>query len=185
MWRHDCKIRCGECAIEDRNGWALKALEILGVTDIEFNNLPCGRFDQTPIIEINKIIEKSILQFRPDAVFTHASIDANNDHRIVNRATIMATRPSGEHIVDRVFNYEVLSSSEWSFSDVFKPNYFIQLTEDNVDKKWQALQQYNSEMRLYPFPRSELGVKSQAISRGVQSGLMFAEAFELVRGFVR
>lgn len=174
-----------QSAIAERNDWAVEALKVLGVTDIVFNNLPCGRLDQVPIIEINKIIEKSILQFKPDTVFTHSSIDSNNDHRIVNRSTVMATRPCGEHIVDRVFAYEVLSSSEWSYTDAFQPNYFIQLTEDNVNKKWEALQKYNSEMRPFPFPRSNMGVKAQAMGRGTQSSFDFAEAFELIRGFER
>ena len=115
-------------SIKERNSWAVKALDAIGVTDFEFYNLPCGRFDQTPIITINKIIESVIRQFRPDTIFTHSEGDANNDHRIAYRATIMATRPSQENIVNRLFCYEVLSSSEWSYTSSFLPNYFISLT---------------------------------------------------------
>ena len=47
--------------IEKRNSSALKALQFLKVDDLEFNNLPCGRFDQIPIIGkvISKLVSKS------------------------------------------------------------------------------------------------------------------------------
>lgn len=168
-------------AIVRRNQCAIAALKSLGVSDYEFNNLPCGRLDQTPIIEINKIIERAIRSFKPDTVFTHYHGDSNNDHKIVYRSTIMATRPCGEHVVKRVMCYEVLSSSEWSFSYPFSPNYFISLEEHELEAKWQALSLYEEEMRDYPFPRSWEGVKALAVNRGTQCGNFYAEAFHLVR----
>ena len=36
-------------AIKERNLCAQNALKSLGISDYEFNNLPCGRFDQTPM----------------------------------------------------------------------------------------------------------------------------------------
>ena len=55
--------------------------------------------------------------------------DANNDHLIVHNSTIMATRPGAKFFVPKVYAYEVLSSSEWKFTESFKPNYFEQLNE--------------------------------------------------------
>ena len=170
-------------SIRTRNLWATEALRVIGVNDFEFNDLPCGRFDQTPIIVINKIIENVIKNFRPDTVLTHSESDSNNDHRIAHRATIMATRPCGEHVVNRLFCYEVLSSSEWSYTSAFTPNYFVQLTEEQLLAKWSALECYETEMRNYPFPRSWLGVKNLAMKRGMQAGVEFAEAFRLIREF--
>ena len=43
--------------IETRNNYAKDALKVLGVKQVSFYNLPCGRLDSTPIIEINKIID--------------------------------------------------------------------------------------------------------------------------------
>jgi LmbE family N-acetylglucosaminyl deacetylase len=170
-------------AIKIRNSWAINALRVLGVSEYKFCNIPCGRFDQTPIIEINKLIENEICTFQPDTVFTHSEGDSNNDHRIVHRATIMATRPCVEHIVKRLLCYEVLSASEWCYLDTFSPNYFVGIDELDLDKKWAALECYESEMREYPFPRSQKGVFNQAMQRGMQSGRNFAEAFQLVREF--
>jgi LmbE family N-acetylglucosaminyl deacetylase len=170
-------------AIGKRNSSALKALKSLQIKDIEFNNLTCGRLDQEPIIIINKIIEKSIKNFMPDTIFTHSPSDANNDHKIVYNSTIMATRPSQINCVTSLLSYEVLSSSEWAYVDTFKPNYFVELTEKDVDSKWQALSLYASEIKSYPFPRSSDGIKSLAMMRGMQSGFKFAEAFQLIRMF--
>ena len=63
---------------------AVNALKKLGVSDIEFNNLPCGKLDQIPLLEINKIIEKGIDEFKPTMIFTHSASDLNQDHKIIN-----------------------------------------------------------------------------------------------------
>jgi LmbE family N-acetylglucosaminyl deacetylase len=165
--------------IKIRNSYAINALSILGIENYSFNNLPCGRFDQVPLIEINKIIENEILEFSPDTVFTHANCDSNQDHVKVHDATIIATRP-GEK-VKNVFSYEVLSSSEWGFKKAFNPNVFYKLSENNVDEKYESLKQFKSETQSYPHPRSKEGIYSNAVFRGVQSGNKFAEAFELIR----
>ena len=69
-------------AIALRTLQAVKALDLLGIQVYHFNDLPCGRLDQVPIIEINKTIEQAIRMFDPDTVLTHSALDANNDHRI-------------------------------------------------------------------------------------------------------
>ena len=49
----------------------------------ETDNLPCGRLDQIPQIQINKIIENEIKLFKPKTVFTHSLADSNKDHHKV------------------------------------------------------------------------------------------------------
>lgn len=170
-------------AVEERNDAAIKSLSTLGVEDYKFYNLPCGRFDQIPIIEINKLIENEIQEFKPNKLFTHADTDSNNDHRITYRASIIATRPCNNHIVNQLFCYEVLSSSEWSYGESFNPNYYFEVNQSDVEKKWEALKCYGDEMRQYPFPRSREGVLNLAMQRGMQCGKEYAEAFKLIREF--
>jgi LmbE family N-acetylglucosaminyl deacetylase len=164
-----------------RTAQSRAALDLLGVKRMHFQDLPCGRLDQVPIIEINKLIESEIRDFCPDTVFTHSSNDANNDHQIVCNATIMATRPGAQNYVARVFSYEVLSSSEWAFNSVFAPNYFEQLSANDLEVKWKALACYETELRDYPFPRSRDGLRSLSMVRGMQAGCEYAEAFHLIR----
>ena len=168
-------------AIADRKRMAICALTRLGVNNYHFNNLPCGRLDQVPIITINKMIERAIHEFEPDTVLTHSVLDANNDHRIVSRATMMATRPVTQNRVDRLLSYEVLSSSEWSFGEAFAPNIFVQIDEHDLSQKWKALAAYESELKSFPFPRSEEGLRAMAMCRGMQAGVPLAEAFCLLR----
>lgn len=172
-------------AIQERNTFGVKALELMGVKDYKFYNLPCGRLDQIPIIEINKIIEKEILDFKPDTVFTHSFEDTNNDHLIVHRATQMATRPQVNSSIKKVFSYEVLSSTEWRFTKTFSPNYFEFLSKEDVDNKWLALKKYESETKDFPYPRSKDGIFTLAKYRGIQSASHFAEAFTLIREFTK
>lgn len=171
--------------IELRNSFAKNALKSLGVHNYQLYNLPCGRLDQVPIIQINKIIEEEIQIFQPDTIFTHSYEDTNNDHRIVHRATQMATRPGVFKKLESVFSYEVLSSSEWRFSEVFKPNYFESLSDNDIENKWLALNEYASEIKNFPFPRSKDGIYTLAKYRGLQCSYSYAEAFKLIRKFVR
>ena len=171
--------------IKNRNSCGVIALKSLGVKNYHFYNFPCGRLDQVPIIEINKIIENEINKFKPDTVFTHSSDDTNNDHIIVHRATQMATRPGARTFVEKLYTYEILSSTEWRFTKTFSPNYFESLSESNVEEKWSALQKYMSEIKEYPYPRSREGVFTLAKYRGIQSANRYSEAFRLIREMKR
>ena len=53
-----------------RNKYAHLALKSLGIHQISFYNLKCGSLDTYPIIEIGKIIESEIYNFKPETIFT-------------------------------------------------------------------------------------------------------------------
>jgi len=169
--------------IEIRNKSACNALKFLGIEDIEFFNFACGRLDQKPIIEINKVIEETINDFLPDTVLTHNNSDVNNDHQIIFRSVLMATRPSSKHLIKKLLTFEVLSSSEWAYTDSFEPNIFESLTEREISSKWKALEYYYTETSEFPFPRSREGIYTLAKYRGMQSNANYAEAFRLIREF--
>ena len=167
--------------IKKRNSDGVNALSKLGVSDYKFYNLPCGRLDQVPLININKIIENEINDFKPTTIFTHSNKDANNDHLIVHKSTLIATRPGSRFFVKNLYAYEVLSSSEWKFTAVFKPNIFEKLTLNDVKNKWDALNEYDTEVKKFPYPRSYEGVKTLAKYRGMQSNTEYSEAYEVIR----
>ena len=54
--------------VETREKQAKKALNSLGIKLYKFTNFPCGRLDTVPIIEINKIIENEINNFKPNII---------------------------------------------------------------------------------------------------------------------
>jgi LmbE family N-acetylglucosaminyl deacetylase len=158
-----------------------KAKSIFEPDRISFTNLPCGRLDQVPILEMNKTIESHIKDFKPSTIFTHSENDTNSDHRRVAESVFMASRPGALNIVSNVVSAEIPSSSEWNFNQPFQPNYFIKLTDSQLNIKIEALLKYKSEIRDYPFPRSPEGISAFARYRGVQSGNEFAEAFRIIR----
>ena len=168
-------------AIKVRSKAAKEAMSFLGIKDYEFFDFPCGRLDQIPIIEINKIIEKTISEFNPDTIFTHSYLDCNNDHKIVYNSTLISSRPTPKNKILRLYSYEVLSSSEWNFGDQFQPNFFVTLNNEDLQMKIDSLKIYSLEIGKYPFPRSEQGVKTLAMFRGMQAGVNYAEAFKLIR----
>ena len=170
--------------IEFRTNCAVKSLENLGINSYKFYDLPCGRLDCEPLIDINKKIENEINKFKPHSVFTHSNTDTNKDHRIIFESTIIATRPGSKTFVNDVYLYEVLSSTEWNFNHPFVPNNFIKLSELDLNKKIDSLKMYETEMGDWPYPRSEEGISTLAKYRGMQIGTSYAEAFEVFRSCV-
>ena len=172
-------------AIERRNSDCLQAMKLFNIDKVSFHGLTCGRLDTVPIIEINKIIEREIGKFRPDLILTHFEHDCNNDHRIVFRSVMMATRPNALNCVPIIGCFEVVSSSEWNFEAPFSPNYFESISEENLQTKIDALTIYGEELRNDSHPRSSLGLHTQAIMRGFQSGVQYAEAYKIIRAVGR
>ena len=169
--------------IEKRNKYFIQAMNFLKINDYKLYNLKCGMLDTYPIINISKIIEDEINIFKPTTILCHSSEDTNNDHVIINKATIQATRPGALNFVENILSFEILSSTEWNFNSTFKPNYFINLSKKDVNSKIKALKYYKSEIKKYPFPRSEGGIITLSKYRGMQTGVKYAEAFKILRSF--
>lgn len=167
--------------IQKRNNNAKKALNFFKVKDYQFVNLTCGRLDTYPLIDITKVIEKKIKDFKPNTIFTHNHDDNNNDHKIVFDATLNATRPGVQNLVNSILSYEVLSSTEWNFIKSFQPNFFLELSNKNVLEKIKGMKFYLDEMRPYPFPRSDEGIRTLSSFRGMQSGKKLSEAYKIIR----
>ena len=170
--------------IKKRNSYAIESLNLLGVKEYSFINNTCGRFDQIDLIDLGKTIEYEINLFKPDTIFTHSEFDVNNDHQITYQAVLQATRPGAKNFVRNILSFEILSSSEWRFSDSFQPNLFIELSNKEVKLKIKALNKYLSEIKDFPFPRSDKGLKVLANYRGMQIAKNNVEAFKLIRGMI-
>ena len=63
----------------------------------------------------------------------------------------------------------------------FSKNEFMNI-EGYLDKKLKILAVFESEMGIFPFPRSPKAIKSLAYLRGVQANCEAAEAFMLMKG---
>jgi LmbE family N-acetylglucosaminyl deacetylase len=155
----------------------------LGAKDPFMFNLPDNSFDTVGLLSVVKMIEKLIKQVEPHSIYTQHGGDLNIDHAIVFRATLTATRPMLGSPVKQVYAYEVPSSTEWSFAQfapVFQPNVFVDIGV-TLELKIHAMQMYESEIRLFPHPRSPEALRAIAKRWGSVAGLQAAEAFSLIR----
>jgi N-acetylglucosamine malate deacetylase 1 len=172
---------------EQQKECAIRAIDILGVTNVVFCELPDQRLDALPLLEVIIPIEKCIDELHPDVVFTHFSQDANQDHRTVFQATLVAARPVEGMSVRRLLCYETASSTEWAPpfpGSVFSPNVFVEIT-NTLPTKLEAMRAYEQthtgELRPYPHPRSYEAIEAYARRHGAAAGVRAAEPFMLVR----
>jgi len=163
---------------------AQKASQILGISQIFFEDFPDQQYDTIPLLKIIKSIEKMKKRIKPDIIFTHHQGDLNLDHQITFKAVLTACRPLKNETVKKLYSFEIPSSTEWSVpkrKSYFVPNVFVDIS-DTFNKKIEALKAYKSEIREYPHPRSLKGVEVIARHWGMTVGKELVEAFELVRG---
>lgn len=162
---------------------ALEANRILGASKVVFHALPDNRFDSVALLEIVHEVEKAIREESPRKILTHSVSDLNVDHRTLAQAVITATRPLSSNLVAEVFSFEVLSATEWSFGvfGSYNPNFYVELSEQDLERKVSALECYKSEIRRAPHPRSSDVVRALAKLRGSTVGVTYAESFEVIR----
>ena len=166
--------------IESLKKQAHKAGEIIGVEKTFFYDFPDNRFDSVELLDIVKVVEKIKDEIKPTLVFTHYEKDLNIDHCITFRAVMTATRPTTHEAVKEIYSFEVLSSTEWNYPLSFSPDTFFDITE-TINEKVKAMEQYTSELREFPYPRSAQGIELNAKTWGMKTGLRYAEAFKCVR----
>lgn len=158
-----------------------KSLSILGVSNFILGDFPNIKFNTIDHIDIVKFIEKAIVDSRPDVVITHFYDDLNSDHKITSECCDEAIRffQRNDNIkqIKKYMYMEVLSSTDWSLNNCFKPNYFYEIGESGLSKKIEALKVYDGAIRKFPHPRSEENIKALSIYRSSQSKLNYAEAF--------
>lgn len=173
--------KSGSAELESLKKTCIKANKHLGVSAVEFLDLPDNRMDSLDLLDIVKRIEETGKKLNPSCVYTHSLSDLNIDHKLLSTAVRTAFRPLPETTVKRILTFEVLSATGWEYGEaIFKPNIFINI-EKQLERKMQALHFYESEMRDFPHARSYEAVKSLATYRGAIAGVSAAEAFELVR----
>ena len=80
--------------------------------------------------------------------------------------------------------YETLSETDIALDsryNNFQPNYFLTLPSEIIEAKLKLLSIYKTEINSFPFPRSFDAIKAQAMTRGIQVGAKYAEAFQLLK----
>ena len=174
-------------ALETKVGEANAAARVVGADELILWDYPDMRLDTVAHADLNRAIE-SLLQDRQfDTVFTHFPHDINRDHQVLARSTMVACRPHPGQTVMNVYTYWVNSSTDWGHvmgDQPFRPNTYVDI-ESTIEIKLEAMEQYATETRQFPHPRSIEALRHRSIVHGSEVGLKFAEPFMAVLQRVR
>tara|TARA_B100000446_G_scaffold137525_1_gene129919 strand:- start:20833 stop:21504 length:672 start_codon:yes stop_codon:yes gene_type:complete len=176
------RVDADSSAYQKRFNATEKAKEILGIKEITFLGMPDNKMDTIAFLEIVQPLENVISKYKPSIIYTHHNGDLNVDHRLTHQAVMTACRPVPGSTIEKIFSFEVLSSTEWNSVGVasFVPNWNVDISAYLVKKK-AALEAYSDEMRPLPHSRSIDNIMGLARYRGNTIGRDAAEAFMLVR----
>ncbi len=104
----------------------------------------------------------------PDLVFVHTPSDIHQDHGVATQEALRAFRGIS------VLGFDVLRSSYGFF-----PNFLVEVTQEDVDRKLQALAEYKTYADRYYFDPEV--VRATLIRHGALAERRFAEGFESLR----
>jgi N-acetylglucosamine malate deacetylase 1 len=138
------------------------------------------RLDDYGALELIQAIEIAAETLKPSIVYTHWKGDLNLDHAITAHAVLTAFRPVPGSTVESIYGFEVPSSTEWGL-EPFVPDYFVDISGANWQKKEDALMAYREELREYPHARSLPAIHALSDLRGATVGVQKAEAFRTYR----
>ncbi len=146
-----------------------RAAKLLKAERLFWGNLPDTRL--SAVSGLIPKIEGVIAKVKPDEVYVNYYEDTHQDHQIVSRATISATR-----YIKNVLFYEDYTTVN------FEPNFFVDI-EEHLEKKIELLRCHGSQVnRNYP-TRLDIveSVKAIANFRGFQGKVKYAEGFKSFR----
>lgn len=146
-----------------------KSMKVLGVPEEQVIFGPfTTRIFQDSRQEILEYFLKLRKEFKPDLIFTHSRQDVHQDHNTMTEEALRAFRGI------TVLGFDVVRSSYGFF-----PHFLVEVGEEDVNKKIEALAQYKTYKDRYYF-NSEL-TRSIMIRHGALAEVPFAEGFDILR----
>lgn len=144
---------------------------------------PTMTLSSSTLLTLVPDISKVFSEVQPDTIYCLNRSDAHSDHRILFDAVMACTKSFRYPYVKKVLMYECLSETEFAPAlpeKVFMPNYYVDITP-YMDEKLRIMRVFDSELGAHPFPRSEDNIKALAHYRGASVGVVYAEAFQLIK----
>ena len=160
-----------------------RAAQELGLRETRQLGFADQRLDTLSLVELITPLERAVRDLRPSVVYCQYGGDANRDHELLFRATLVATRPI-EPYIEAVYAFDTASSTEWGYPRTFVPDTWVDISA-TLEQKLCAMQCYESEVRPYPHPRSIEALRNRARAWGNQCCLEAAEVFMTVRRSLR
>lgn len=146
-----------------------KSMEVLGVLR---ENVIVEKFETRLMPEHRQEILEYLLklrrELRPDIIFTHSEQDIHQDHNAITREALRAYRGI------TMLGFDVVRSSHGFF-----PNFFVEVTKDDVNAKLNALMQYTTYQDKYYFEADLL--HATMVRHGALAEKPFAEGFDIMR----
>jgi N-acetylglucosamine malate deacetylase 1 len=109
-------------------------------------------------------------ELQPEVVFVTASTDVHQDHQVLYGESVRAFKEL------TLWGYEL----PWNHI-TFSAHGFVELKREHVDRKWAALQAYESQIELQRTYFCREFIYGLARVRGEQVKTQYAEAFEVIR----
>ena len=160
------------------------ASEILGISSVEFLEIPATNINFLPVAELNKKI-KDFLDIKKPTIIFIPFPDRHVDHKLVFEASMVCSRPVGKNYPKLVLSYETLSETDWNapyIEPVFIPELFVNISS-NLKNKVKAMKAYKSQLENSP-SRSLDAISALARYRGSQNGFEYAEGFKVIRQLI-
>ncbi|WFR60100.1 PIG-L family deacetylase [Anaerocolumna sp. AGMB13025] len=163
----------------------ISSSKILGIKKVMIGDFPNIEFNTVPHIKLVQMIENIINITQAEIIITHHPSDLDIDHLHTSLACQAAVRlvQHRDNVtpIKEVLFMEVPASTDWGLNraiNQFNPNTFMEVGEESVNKKIEALEKYQGVIQDYPHPRSAKAIIGLATYRGSQAGMVYAEAFE-------
>jgi N-acetylglucosamine malate deacetylase 1 len=147
----------------------LQSMKVLGVQE---EKIMLGPFSTRVFPDSRQDILEYFLKlrkdFKPDLIFTHSKQDVHQDHNTMTDEALRAFRGI------TVLGFDVVRSSYGFF-----PSFLVEVSEEDVNKKIEALSEYETYKDRYYF-NSEL-TRSIMVRHGALAECPFAEGFDILR----
>ena len=118
--------------------------------------------------EVLEYLLKLRHEFNPEIVFCHSQNDIHQDHNVVTQEALRAYRGL------TVLGFDVVRSSYNFF-----PHFLVEVTNEDVEAKIEALAQYKTYHDKYYFDSTLL--RATIIRHGTLAEREFAEGFDILR----
>ncbi len=146
-----------------------KATKVLGILpeNLRLYNYPVRTFSFNRQDILQNLIELR-KELQPDLILIPSLQDIHQDHGTIATEAVRSFKEAS------ILSYEL----PWNNLS-FNTTCFIPLSEESVEVKVKALEQYESQQHR-PYANGEF-IRALARTRGVQIGARYAEVFEVVR----
>ncbi len=145
----------------------LLSTKTLGISYTKILDFDVRNFHSKRQEILDKLIEIK-KDFNPEEVLTPSRSDIHQDHQVITNEAIRAYKMCS------ILGYEL----PWNCFNIHL-DYFVELTEETIKKKLEALKKYESQKQRFYF--SKKYILNHLKSKGSLIEVDFAETFEIIR----